>query len=61
MSLPPTEGEILASLELAKLELDEWKKRHDVDIVAMPGRVDVHKSGWAMPVQIIVVSNKRTE
>jgi hypothetical protein len=59
MSLPLTEGEILAELELAKLELEEWKKRHDVDIVAMPGRVDVHKSGWAMPIQIIVISNKK--
>ena len=59
MSLPPTEGEIFAQLELAKFELEEWKKRHDVDIVAMPGRVDVHPSGWAMPVQIIVISNKK--
>ncbi len=59
MSLPPTEGEILAKLEIAKLELEEWKKRHDVDIVAMPGRVDVHPSGWAMPVKIVVVANQR--
>lgn len=55
----PTEGEILAGLEIARAELEDWKRRHDVNIVAMPGRVDVHPSGWAMPVQIIVVSNKR--
>jgi len=59
VSLPSTEGEILAGLELAKLELEEWKKRHDVEIVAMPGRVDVHPSGWAMPIQIVVISNKK--
>ena len=61
MSLPPTEGEILAQLELAKLELDEWKKRHDVDIVAMPGDVNVVKAGWGIPVKICVVSNKRAQ
>lgn len=61
MSLPPTEGEILAQLELAKLELDEWKKRHDVDIVAMPGDINIVKAGWGIPVKIVVVSNKRTE
>lgn len=55
----PTEAEILADLELAKAELEDWKKRHDCDIVAMPGRVDVHTSGWAMPIQIIVVSRKK--
>lgn len=59
MSLPPTEGEILAQLELAKLELEEWKKRHDVEIVAAPGVVDVHAKGWGVPIKIVVVSNKR--
>lgn len=59
MNLPPTEAEILARLELAKLELEEWKKRHNVELVAMPGNVNVHATGWALPVNIVVISNQR--